>query len=706
MGYSWRVSMIVVVCVNLYAQNAEIADDYFTKAEALYNEGKYVEAVQMYEKSVEAERTSPAPRPEKLGSELSWMGTCYDILGQYEKSLECHKQALDIFRKQGQEEYIASVFNNIGLAYHRLGQYGKAIEYYQQSLKISGKLRKDISNVLNNIGKIYHAWGKYNEAIWYFQQALKINRKLAKEEGIILGLLNIGEIYQSCNQSDTAMEYFQQALEIIRKQGKENSRLATTIINNIGMIYYNWGQNDKAIDYFQKAMDIDRKQGQEGGVAAALNNIGHIYLDRHQYVLALRNFHQALKINRKLNDVPDIELCLGEIGHLYYTGGNYPDAIRFFSQSIELIEKIRKTATGDVRRDYLETQIGAYRHLISAFTRIRDFRNAYSTVELSRAKLLVERISGIDFNTISNTEILNSIPGNSAILAIANANQPYKSIFVLTQNNISGQEVIETPFIYSILRKYKATITAILQSEVGIPQINNKETSENIRSTNNLLGIEEKSNFDKIITLYRGLLTAPASQVRGMRITGVPSSTEEQIKELSRCLYDLLIKPLEKELEGKSQIIIMPDGILGFIPFETLIDSSGKYLGEKYNITYTQSMTVQTLINKRNYSTDRKPLIAFGGAIYNTLEYKADTIVNRDVILYLVRQTEQAIATRSSTRSAYVSLGKAEWANLPMTLAEVNDIGGIVRAAKTVTGESVSENNIKALSESGMSGDT
>ncbi len=59
----------------------------------------------------------------------------------------------------------------------------------------------------------------------------------------------------------------------------------------------------------------------------------------------------------------------------------------------------------------------------------------------------------------------------------------------------------------------------------------------------------------------------------------------------------------------------MPDGVLNFIPFEALIDEQGKYLAEAYTISYAQSLAVLDLVGQRQYAQDRKPLLAFGGAI-------------------------------------------------------------------------------------------
>ena len=137
----------------------------------------------------------------------------------------------------------------------------------------------------------------------------------------------------------------------------------------------------------------------------------------------------------------------------------------------------------------------------------------------------------------------------------------------------------------------------------------------------------------------------------------------------------------EKQLEGKNDLIIIPGGILAFIPFETLVMPDGRYLVEKYNIRYTQSLSVLEMLNKRKYDDARKPLIAFGGAVYDEISYKGEMIASEKQLEYLKQTTLSALNRGGSLRKAYNALGYGKWDNLPGTLTEVKAIGKIVKGA-------------------------
>jgi CHAT domain-containing protein len=111
-------------------------------------------------------------------------------------------------------------------------------------------------------------------------------------------------------------------------------------------------------------------------------------------------------------------------------------------------------------------------------------------------------------------------------------------------------------------------------------------------------------------------------------------------------LYEQLIQPAEAFLSKKSQLVILPDGILHYIPFEVLITSEpasesdkpyGKlsYFGKKYPTCYGQSASVYvSMVNDRssssNTESEMKELLAFGdpvyGGEYRRLEYSGEEI--------------------------------------------------------------------------------
>ncbi len=571
----------------------------------------------------------------KKARQLNKEGKLSEACSMFEKSVEAEKNS-----ENPRLANLSAELNWAGYCYFNLGQYDRAIKHYEEALTIVRSLGREleIARDLNMIGGVYESWGQYDKAIKHFEEALIIARRLGKEAYIALFLNNIGAVYRLWGRYDRGIKYFEEALTIFRKLGREAE--IATLLNNIGVVYYLWGQYDKAIKYYEDALTIDRKLGREAEIPRDLNNIGFIY----------------------------------------YSLRDYNKAIKYFLESVSLTEKLRKTAKGDVRRDYLESQLGTYQYLISTYIKMSDFGNAFSTIELSRAKLLAEQISGSeDVSIPSVKEIQKAMPEKSAVLIYANMNWKKDRIaMVITKEGIKGIE-LEHSLLDTFSGKHGNEVNAFIQGLRGI-KIKGKEKEGALKDAK-----KENIGLDEIINYYRTLLVKPS----------------EQSGDLGRMLHDFLIKPANSELKGKTSLIILPDGVLGFLPFESLIDGEGKYLAETYEIKYAQSMAVMNLINKRNYTGRRKPLLAFGGAVYDRITYSADMVNSEKQLSVLGKKVYQKIASRSSARDAYVSLGIAKWSNLPGTLSEVNEISEIVKGASVFKGDEVTEDKIKELSSKG-----
>jgi len=73
-----------------------------------------------------------------------------------------------------------------------------------------------------------------------------------------------------------------------------------------------------------------------------------------------------------------------------------------------------------------------------------------------------------------------------------------------------------------------------------------------------------------------------------------PDSDLSNLREDARRLYLWLIQPVGAWLSPSDHLIIRPDGVLGSLPIEALMDSSGAYLGERYSITLAPALTPST----------------------------------------------------------------------------------------------------------------
>jgi Uncharacterized protein conserved in bacteria len=83
--------------------------------------------------------------------------------------------------------------------------------------------------------------------------------------------------------------------------------------------------------------------------------------------------------------------------------------------------------------------------------------------------------------------------------------------------------------------------------------------------------------------------------------------------EPARLLYDQLFEPIS-EYQQKSEVIIVPDGKLGFIPFDALIDGDGKYAVQTHTISYVPSATVLFLLRHARRAQASVPLLAIGNS--------------------------------------------------------------------------------------------
>jgi CHAT domain-containing protein len=213
---------------------------------------------------------------------------------------------------------------------------------------------------------------------------------------------------------------------------------------------------------------------------------------------------------------------------------------------------------------------------------------------------------------------------------------------------------------------------------------------------------KEAEDFDKIVEYYRHVMTS-SGLLRGPKV--VPDTRkitqEESRLAIGKALYQFLLEDIQEQTGGITTLLIIPDGILNFLPFETLIDGQGHYAVERYHIRYAPSLTVLETIKERHYPTARKALMAFGGAVYNPQTYQAEMIENQVQLAYLRNQVARAARDDLPLQEWYASMGYDVWSNLPGTLQEVNAIGQVVRDADVLTGEAVTESRLKTLSVEG-----
>ena len=153
--------------------------------------------------------------------------------------------------------------------------------------------------------------------------------------------------------------------------------------------------------------------------------------------------------------------------------------------------------------------------------------------------------------------------------------------------------------------------------------------------------------------------------------------------KLSKELYDMLLSGELKDVKDTERLIIVPDGILGHLPFEALTIKEGKdykeslFVGDKWTITYSQSATVLALTRLLKPSHAKRQLFALGNPIYDKSdpryiaykEGKAQPLNSQNLRQYAFRGI--TILPKSDITGNSVSWEDVEYPPLPETEEEI-----------------------------------
>ncbi len=717
------------IALSIYKElkdDLEMASTYHSIGMDFSDLNKKGKALENHNKALEIHRS--IGREDKLAESLGRLGMFYRDSGLLNLSIEKYEQALRLHKKFKNSREIVLTLDALGVTYQQMGNFTKSREFYKQAQEIYQDNENELGQVneLTSIASVYEMEGKYGKAIELYKKHLEISIQEANVSLEFFDYINIGGVYATWTKYETALEYYENALEVSKEieVGFRDSFLEV-VFTAIGYNYIHMGKVDKASGYLNSALELAKKHGNKLSGANILKGLASVKGTKQGYGQQIALLEQTLRIYKEIGAEHAVARNLLEIGGVYlrmknngkareYLYGSlsiakkfknaeiwedlseaiaallirekkYDEAIKFLVEAVKLAESLRTTAKGTIRRDILASRIALYKYLAFTYLVTGDLAQSFSAIEKSRSRLLMDKLlnESEELQVPQISQIQKQIGVDSAVLAFGR----------LDPRSNTSEIIIE----YAITRdSYEGYFksTAILSSKFkknGSAFVKWRDNQRKTKSTK-LFDNEKPENYlESLVRYYRFLLAKPSDE------NGIA------IKEIGRELYDFLIKPLLLELHGKKSILIIPDGILNFLPFETLINEEGRYLIEEFDISYAPSIAVTNLLRQRKYVEKRKPILAFGGATYDPI-IREQKIIETDVQLSALTANTLTSLSQNNTRSAsdaLARLGYSSWSNLPGTKLEVEAIGAIVDNSNIILGNDVNETKIKEMSASG-----
>lgn len=653
------------------------------------DEHDYVTAAKFYTKAIDIFQL--------IGDE-SWKGTTLSnlaevegFMGKNELSLKHNLEAIEIAKKLGEKGSLAISYNNTSEIYENLGNYEKAIELAKNATKLGEELQHtSLSSFYNSLGNRYSAAGNFELALVNYNKALTLAKKANNKAEMAKRLVSIGSTYYQMRMRTKAKEALEESISLAKESGAIIA--VASGHHHLGLLALDLKKPYEAEEQLKKSLEIFRKYDMKREIAGDLLMLGKINsASFNKFQQAETYFIEAMGIYESMGLKYELSELYQALASFYVIQSKIDQAISYGEKGIAYYEETMLSGNSSISQ--LSAGIEQYELLAAYYGFVGQYNKAFDTMEKAKSRQLSSKLAGGEVKPVTTKEISDQVTFSTAMVGYLNTGYGVPLYITITNSGSYGfmtrsatgadGEAIEAVF-KSLLSKYENGAKTAVNNQRGFKRIDGPKDQ---KLTNKAVFSIEK--FEELINYYRILITNE----------GASGQVSPERVEIAKGLYNYLIEPIEDKISGKENIVIIPEGILGYLPFETLMTPSGQYLVEKYNIQYVQSATVWSQLSQKNYSQNRKPILAYGGAVYGGKGAVATSITKEEDLITL--RSELLNPALKDYKPYYAKLGISSWENLPGTSQEVNNLKSIYLGAEVNTGCKVSENSLKTFSDQG-----
>jgi CHAT domain-containing protein/Tfp pilus assembly protein PilF len=614
----------------------------YNKAKALRSDGDPMKAVELYGKAIDL--ASKIGSPDHELKCLRQMSVCHWDQNDLQKFRRLNEKALGIAQKIRNKKDEGICLNNIGAYYWKIDDYSKALEYFEHALAIAREINNAQSEneALNNIGIIYKDIGDYDKALVYLNNALSIDRRAFGKDYISIDLCNIGTIYRkkgllSGSKEDIrkALEYFHKSIDLIIEA--DNKKTAIYIYNNIGTVHSDLENYGEALKYFRLGLGLAEKTNDKESISLISNNMGNVHYKLGDYEESTKYFQKAIDLALEINAGKILWEAFLDMANSYEKQGKLDEALNYFKRSISVIEKARSTLDlEELKASYLGAgrRLEAYQNLIDLLVRLHRAdpgkaydAEAFSYLEKAKARAFLDSLEvaqveisqGIDARLLNEEKRLNN--------DIAGL---YKKLLTPDlapgQKNEIDEKIKKCEDDYEKLkREIRSTSPAYADLKypdaVTLGEVRKNLADDGTTFISYAVGKDGSYGF-AVSRAGLKIFPLPARKNLQAKIAAflkVVSDKDASDFHLGRELYAELVRPgLDQRTK---RLVFVPDDILHFLPFETLVRNEGadRWLIQDFSVAYAPSLSSLREIIDRGRANGKKPkkdLLAFGNPDY------------------------------------------------------------------------------------------
>jgi CHAT domain-containing protein/Tfp pilus assembly protein PilF len=580
---------------------------------------------------------------------------------QYSAALDYLENAIRIFLTARQPSTpaelrsLATAYQLTGMVYGRLTAYGQALAFHQKAFQFFEAIA-DTANwgrAEQNLADTYWLNGDYQEALHHQQRALKAAQN---PKAKLLGRSTLGLILLSLGEFDGALDAEKQALQLALET--EELREQATVHKNVGLVYVQKQQHQQALASFKQALELDKQTGFERGLLYDYLNLGKVYqlltqpdsalryltktetlalklndrracaqalytkglaaLDRGKKSLARAAFTEALaQAQAEASKLDEMQWrCLWRIGALARQSNELEPALDFYTRAVAALERqSAKIKIEEYRSGFIDNKSDIYEEAVLLLLQMNRPAEAFGFAERAKSRSFADLLANNKVDLSAGTDRtlltrrdrvldrLSLVQGKINALLQKPATESSRIEMTALNDTLSAMQKEYSQILVELKAANPELADMVSVEPLPMPEVqamlaDSVALVEYFFAKDRLVSwVVDRNQARAVATPFdRNRLNESILQLRRAIIKR--ASTESFCREL----YDLLIKPIEPLLANANQLVIVPHGVLHYLPFSALQRADSTYLIDHHSLALAPSATVLGFCYRKGYA--------------------------------------------------------------------------------------------------------
>jgi CHAT domain-containing protein/tetratricopeptide (TPR) repeat protein len=505
-------------------------------------------------------------------------------------------EARKIAKKLGETRWVVRADGELGIVAFLQGESRTGAEMVGQAL-VSAMASGDTGGEVRfseMLGNGFNTVQRYPEALAFFDHAITVSSKTSGEGFPYMAFEGKAQALYGEKRYAEARKTLDRVLQVAKKDQKFSH--VSQIFIQLAEIDLENGQRQRAATLLEQAGKIGWEHAFYRMADQAFFELANLYLQQGNMKSAESFARQGLHASRRLGDHYFLPRDLTVLADLKAREGHIGQANRLYEQAEDVIDGMlvnldepywSSSLAGAMSETYLHhfelaARTGTAAEALNILERVRG-RTAAALLE-DRVAFTGDQSPAVQEleATVSNLQLrLMRSDNESERTSLNEQLVEYERRLDWTVNgdDASRHEWLEKP------ASLKSIQTALHPNELTVEYVLDEPHAYAVWISKEQAGLT--------------ILPAGAQTIRNLTQEYLSSiRAKEDNAHVSEELYSILLRPFT-QLKKYDTLIVVPDGILYFLPFDTLRDPHGSFLAQSRTISYVPAMTVLDVLRTR-----------------------------------------------------------------------------------------------------------